>query len=798
MRAILLLLVWGGLTAMGLSRLSFNVDVLDLLPRGRPEFDGIRDLYRHFGRKNELLVTLSAPEAEAAKSAAASLGKHLSEGAGLTRRVVWELPFESQPELGGELLAWLWLNSPTASVTALRDRLAPETLPETLTAVLDDLSSGFLGEDTLLRSYDPLGFTELPGGLKRSLGADADLFSSSDGTYRVIYVEAPVAEFSSYQDTAAWIDQIRAAIAIWQHDQPDSVVVQITGEPAFVAEISLAMERDMTGSVIATTILIAALFWLWHRRWIPLLWLILMLALIFSITFAIGGLWFGKLTAMSLGFAAILLGLAVDYGIVLYRESGVAAGDPRRLRRLIGPGIFWAAATTAAVFASLNLSSLPGIADLGTLVAVGTLVGAGVMLGLFAPIAARHALPPPPQSATDSPRSAKTALIFTGLGLLFGIGTWLILGPPGLDRDAKPFQLRYCPTTAALEEMAERLGGDAKRDLPHLPVIVTAATPEALADRLGEAEERLRKAKTDGVIRDFQLPLALAPDPRNQQVNRPILAAIATDRDRLIHAILDAGFSDEATALTIRVLDSWTAFSQEKATPLLPHNDLARWLLDRAVSGGQASDFAAVGRLLPASLDTDEAGHLRWASAINAPGIQITGWETLNPVLQTLVARDFRRVFLPMAGILAVMLLVVFRNVREALLSIAALAFSGLSLMALTRWLPVEWNAFNASSLPILFGTGLDYSIHVIFALRREKGHVRAMQAGIGKALLFCGLSTAAGFGSLAFASSEGLSSLGMVCALGITINMATAVWLLPWWWRAVDPTGLGRRPDRV
>ena len=185
MRAILLLLVWGGLTAMGLSRLSFNVDVLDLLPRGRPEFDGIRDLYRHFGRKNELLVTLSAPEAEAAKSAAASLGKHLSEGAGLTRRVVWELPFESQPELGGELLAWLWLNSPTASVTALRDRLAPETLPETLTAVLDDLSSGFLGEDTLLRNYDPLGFTELPGGLKRSLGADADLFSSSDGTYRV-------------------------------------------------------------------------------------------------------------------------------------------------------------------------------------------------------------------------------------------------------------------------------------------------------------------------------------------------------------------------------------------------------------------------------------------------------------------------------------------------------------------------------------------------------------------------------------------------------------------------------------
>jgi predicted RND superfamily exporter protein len=55
---------------------------------------------------------------------------------------------------------------------------------------------------------------------------------------------------------------------------------------------------------------------------------------------------------------------------------------------------------------------------------------------------------------------------------------------------------------------------------------------------------------------------------------------------------------------------------------------------------------------------------------------------------------------------------------------------------------------------------------------------------GIGKALLFCGTSSAIGFGSLAWASAYGLASLGLVCAVGLLLNMITAIWLLPHWYR--------------
>jgi predicted exporter len=779
MRAFFLLLVWAGLTAFGLSRLSFNVDVLDLLPAGRPEFVGIRDLYRHFGRESELIITLSADDAETARSAAKNLADRLSQRPDLAKTAVWHLPFEEEPGLAGELLAWLWFNGSPEELGTLEKGLSPEQAGPRVADAVDLLASGFLDASTFLLGYDPLGFTELPGGLRESAGADAGLFASEDGTYRAVYVEAP-GEFANYRETAAWIDAIRAEIAAVGF----SGEVGITGEPAFVAEISLAMEGDMQGSVISALLLIAAMFWLWHRRLVPLVWLMLMLGLIFSATFAIGGLWFGQLTAMSVGFAAILLGLAVDYGVILYRETAKTGGDTGKLRQEAGPGIFWAAMTTAVVFAALNLSSLPGIAELGTLVAVGIVVGASVMLGIFAPLAAgRPMAPTPAEPAPGREGSARFAFVITGFAIAAGVVTWLVAGPPAWNREARPFQIKDSSATAAMDEMTRQLGGE-KRSVP---VVVTAPDPQSLAEKLHVAEARVAEAKAAGLVSEYKMPLALAPDPAQQAANREAIRRLSESQDRLVRTILDGGFTEEATALTRRVLEVWQTYAEGPATdaPRLPDSPVARWLLGRAVSLPAEGGCAAVGILVPAAWEPNEHGAFAWAEKIDAPGIQTTGWEALNPVLQTLVAGDFRRVFLPMGLILVVVLFAVFRNVRDATLALGGLIFSGAALFTLTTWLSIEWNAFNVSSVPILFGTGIDYGIHMIFALRRSGGDLAAVRSGIAKALWFCGLSTVVGFGSLAFASSEGLSSLGLVCGLGILLNMLTAICLLPWWWKA-------------
>ena len=132
---------------------------------------------------------------------------------------------------------------------------------------------------------------------------------------------------------------------------------------------------------------------------------------------------------------------------------------------------------------------------------------------------------------------------------------------------------------------------------------------------------------------------------------------------------------------------------------------------------------------------------------------------------------------------------------REVLLSLATLGFSALCLAGAMNWLGWRWNLLNVMGLPLLLGMGVDFAIHIQLALRRHHGDLLAVRRSMGRALLLAGSTTVAGFGSLAFSSNAGMASLGRVCALGITVTLLTAVYLLPTWWSAVRP-GSGGRPS--
>jgi predicted RND superfamily exporter protein len=113
-------------------------------------------------------------------------------------------------------------------------------------------------------------------------------------------------------------------------------------------------------------------------------------------------------------------------------------------------------------------------------------------------------------------------------------------------------------------------------------------------------------------------------------------------------------------------------------------------------------------------------------------------------------------------------------------------------MTGLMRLFSLEWNFLNLCSVTLTIGAGVDYSIHMIFALRQNNGNATAAFADIGKALGLCAATTVAGFGSLAAAQTTGLASLGINCALGVALNALFALFLLPVLWRF-----LMRRPVR-
>ena len=340
---ILLLLVLAALTVVGLRRISLNVDVLDLLPKDMVEAQGLRVFREHFRDDNELILTVRTDSVDRSAAIADSLGTRLRGVEGLAERVDWEPAWAEDPLQLAEILAYMWFNGEPAGLGKLEDRLKPGASVEWIETRFEDVAFGMVGEGMLATGYDPLGLGELPDGSGgvRERGRDDAQYANADGTLRLLFVR-PTVEVRGFHDAARWMPSLHEAVEDWKAitgDEFGEFELGITGGPAVLGEMGVAMQRDMLWSVASTLMGIAVLFWIFHRSMRPLLLIVAMVFLIIGATLGIGGLIYGALSAMSMGFAAILIGLAVDYGLVVYQEArGGRRGFRERARAGSGRG----------------------------------------------------------------------------------------------------------------------------------------------------------------------------------------------------------------------------------------------------------------------------------------------------------------------------------------------------------------------------------------------------------------------------------------------------------------------------
>ena len=793
------ILLWLALVPIlvgGLARLRFDADPLSLLPGDLPVVYALKLYQKHFANDRELIVTARAPDSEAAETAVGLLAAALGPQTGLVASATWQPPWNERPGEMARLIAYLWLNQPPEELARLAAQLAPENVPSLLQKARADLATSLSPMELGRLSYDPLGFTRLPD---KSLGRAASLmapeagFASPDGTFRALFVEA-AQPLGDYRAAARWLDRVKSAANTCQAAPgwPPNVAIRYTGGPAFLTEIATGMERDMRGSALATLGLIAILFWLAHRSLRPLLWLLAMLGVVVAGTLAAGGLVFGTLSAVSLGFAAILMGLAVDYGLVLYEESRAAPGlSAPELRQRLAGGIVWSAVTTAGAFALLNFGGLPGLGQLGSLVAIGVMLAALVMLHLFLPAVLKPKPGPPPALvAAVVPGADWASASFwravTGV-VVVAAAAIVVVRCPRVDASAQALQPRHRPAQTALAELQKELGQEGDP----LIVLVAGADEQTVARRLDSLSARLVQLSATGQIQGSLLPGAIWPHPDWQRQNQAAAAGLTAGAVRLRAAAAQAGFTSNSLALAEGVLAAWDAWSG--ATNVVwPSNASGRWLLNRA-SARTSTGWLAAGVVHPATTQARRA----LVEALTAPaaGQWATGWGALG---QSVFDRVEHRVAWLVAGMLLLLagcLWMAFGCWREAGLSFATLGLSGLVLLAVMGAAGWSWNLMNLMALPLLLGAGVDYTIHVQLALRRHNGEARTMRRVTGRAVFLCAATTVAGFGSNAGSSNAGLASLGLVCGAGIAAVYLCSVFLLPAWWQLLAPPPKPARP---
>ncbi len=226
--------------------------------------------------------------------------------------------------------------------------------------------------------------------------------------------------------------------------------------------------------------------------------------------------------------------------------------------------------------------------------------------------------------------------------------------------------------------------------------------------------------------------------------------------------------------LTEELIKTWACAGAD-TNVFWPTNHLSQWLLKRFITRSP-DEWLVMGLVYPATNRVESAALTGLSTRLAKNGALLSSWELLGGATLKRVQSRMWEVVTPMVLLVLLSLWFAFRRATEIVLGVVVLCLSGLCLLAIMAVSGWTWNLMNLMALPLMLGTGVDYTLFIQLALRRHGGDLGAVRRSVGRALMLCGGTAVAGFGSLGFSSNPGMASLGKVCAVGIGANMLISV----------------------
>ena len=215
---------------------------------------------------------------------------------------------------------------------------------------------------------------------------------SEDGAAAVIIT--PLSVGGSNPENAAVIAELRDTVG---SHAPEGLVLQVTGGPAFGADVASAFEGADFTLLLVTILIVAALLLITYRS--PVLWLIPLLVVALAdglagrVTAAAGAAWDLQFDA---GIISVLVfGAGTNYALLLisrYREELLATEDHRvalsAAWRKSLPAIVASNLTVVLALLTLVLAVIPGTQGIGIPAAIGLVIALAAVLFVLPPFLA--------------------------------------------------------------------------------------------------------------------------------------------------------------------------------------------------------------------------------------------------------------------------------------------------------------------------------------------------------------------------------------------------------------------------
>jgi hopanoid biosynthesis associated RND transporter like protein HpnN len=177
----------------------------------------------------------------------------------------------------------------------------------------------------------------------------------------------------------------------------------------------------------------------------------------------------------------------------------------------------------------------------------------------------------------------------------------------------------------------------------------------------------------------------------------------------------------------------------------------------------------------------DRPSQERFVEELRTVDPDVTGQPVVGYESTRLIERTFRLglayAFALVAGIAALMI----RRVRETVLAMVPLILGTLWTVAIMQLAGLKFNLVNVWALPLIIGSAAEYGVNIVLR-SLESAHdggprlARSTVMGV----VFNGLTTMAGFGSLLVAHHRGVWSLGLLLVIGSAATLTASLVVLP------------------
>ena len=779
------------------TRMKLDTEVLNLLPTGFESVEGLKVYNRDFSQVRELTFALvSQPEdVDKLEEFAPQFAQRLREQPWCTR-VLAGAPIET-PEGIHDLQSIaipLLLNLEPGAFNETLALLEPQKIRERLQRLRQELEAGSPRPQIEL-GLDPLGV--IGPALKPFAGNAAmeedQPLTSPDRTMRVFLTVTNQASLSAF-DCQKLMREVKA-FQQSAHEGWDGGPLQIlvTGRSAYVAEISLSMRHDIVITLLGSIVLVGAVFYIGFHRWLPLLGMGFSLLLCCLVALAAGLLIFHELNMVTVGFCAILIGLGVDFAILVFgryqqaRDEGTdhTAAVSEAVRTL-GKAIFFGALTTAVGFMALLLAGSRGFTQLGVLIALGISFAGIFMLTVFFLVLPRKASTPQRDWMFDLVKKyVRWTVRRPGPMLWISIPLLLLLTAIALS--PRP-PIIFDVSTHSMEPKRSDAGYALKTIMEKMPArwepvigMVQAKDPQQLHDYWQKIAAHWTEVQAAGKIKGFSTPAALALSPARLQTNRERLrsANLSAARDALEAAIAAEGFSRETFDSAFTLLEqlqgaAYPSVQLPDWRTQLPPASSWWFLVDRYFAHDPLLATGFVTTNEPVATQEQKEMLHRELPVAGIPMV-LSGWSFTLTDLVPWSQRQLILISALMAIFDVTLLAVLYRDWRLWLIQVATLAMAVCAMIASMKVLQIPLNLLNVLAFRLVLAIGVDYGIYVLLVWQKAR-QLDHDVAGVVKPVILAGLTAICGFGSLGAANNPTLAGLGYACALGLFWSLAATI----------------------